>query len=44
VKRQRSIEEAPEASPVALRRVVVGGAAREHEPVVDARIDLDLAS
>jgi DNA-binding transcriptional LysR family regulator len=42
--RQRSIEKAPEASPVALRRAVVGGAAREHEPVVDARIDLDLAS
>jgi hypothetical protein len=29
---------------VALRRLVVGGAAREREPVVDARIDFDLAS
>jgi hypothetical protein len=44
VNRQRSIEQAPEASPVALRRVVVGGAAREHESVVDARIDVDIAS
>jgi hypothetical protein len=33
------MEQAPEASQVALRRVVVSGAAREREPVVDARID-----
>jgi hypothetical protein len=43
VRRRRSIEQAPEASPVALRHLVVGGAAREREPVVDARIDVDLA-
>jgi DNA-binding transcriptional LysR family regulator len=44
VRRQRSIEQAPEASPMALRRAVVSGVARQREPVVDARIDLDLAS
>jgi hypothetical protein len=29
---------------VALGGLMIGGAAREREPVVDARIDLDLAS
>ena len=40
VRRQRSIEQVQEASPVALRRLVASGAAWEREPVVDTRIDL----
>ena len=36
VTRQRSLERAPEASQAAIRRVVLGDAAREREPVVDA--------